>query len=184
MNIQFKELNKKMPVYKQVKKLYKTAFPREERAPFVLMTSAAKRGNGEFLIAFDGDEFVGLAYMVCSDALAYIFYLAVSEDKRSKGYGGAVLSALKERYKGRKLFLALEAMDESAPNIEQRRKRRSFYEKNGFEGVACKLKEATVVYDVMSIGGTVTAAEYDKLITGWCGRFIKTLADMRIIENA
>lgn len=183
MGINFKKLRKNMKEYREIKELYKRSFPKEERAPFWLMMRNAKKANGDFLVAFDDDLFVGFAYIISNESLAYLFYLAVNDKLRAKGYGSMILSELKERYRNKNLFLALEDDDKSAPNYEQRKKRRKFYEKNGFSPIPCRMKEASVIYDVMSIGGMVTAKEYDRLITSWAGVLIKKIVDLKIIEN-
>lgn len=168
---------------KKLKKLYLTAFPAEERAPFFLIMSKAKSGKGDMLAAYDGEEFIGFAYMVCYKDLAYLFYLAVEENKRGKGYGGKILKAVKEKYSGNRIFLAREQLDESAENYTQRVNRHNFYLNNGFTDLPCQIKEANVIYDVMGIGGTVSAAEYEALITPWVGRLLRKIIDMRIIEK-
>ena len=183
MGISFKKLSKNMKEYREIKELYKRSFPKEERAPFWLMMRNAKRGKGDFLAAFDNDLFVGFAYIISNESLAYLFYLAVNDKLRAKGYGSMILSELKERYRNKNLFLALEDDDKSAPNYEQRKKRHKFYEKNGFSPIACRMQEASVIYDVMSTGGMVTTKEYDKLITSWAGVLIKNIVGLRIIEN-
>ncbi len=48
-------------IQRQCKKLYLTAFPKEERAPFWLIRSRAKSGRAEMLAAYDENEFVGFA---------------------------------------------------------------------------------------------------------------------------
>lgn len=146
---------------KIMKKLYVSAFPVEERAPFFMVVSKAKKGSAELLTARKNGSFAGMVYMVCNEKLAYIFYLAVDEAQRGKGIGGEIIKALKERYKGR----------------------RNFYLRCGFEDLPCSIKEGPVTYDVMGIGGNVSAAEYDELITGWCGKFLKKIIDMKIIER-
>ncbi len=168
---------------KKLKKLYLTAFPAEERAPFFLIMSKAKSGKGEMLAAYDREEFIGFAYMVCYKDLAYIFYLAVEENKRGKGYGGKILKAVKEKYSGSRIFLAREQLDESAENYTQRVNRHTFYLNNGFTDLPCQIKEASVIYDVMGIGGTVSADEYETLIASWIGKLLPKIIDMRIIEK-
>ncbi len=167
---------------KKIKKLYGGAFPREERAPFFMLASGARKGKGEMLAAKDNGEFVGFAYTICYGDLVYIFYLAVESGKRGKGYGGKILSHIKELYHGKRIFLAREQLDESADNFKQRLSRHKFYLNNGYRDLNCHIKEANVVYDVMGIGGKVTAAEYDALITGWSGKLVRKIIDMRIIE--
>lgn len=169
--------------HKKLKKLYIDAFPAEERAPFFLIMSKAKKGRAEMLTAHDGNEFVGFAYMVCYKDLAYLFYLAVDKDKRGMGYGRKIVEAVKSRYRGRRIFLAREQIDKSAENYEQRVSRRNFYIRCGFKDLPCHIKEASVIYDVMGIGGKVSADEYEALITAWAGKLIRLLVDMRIIEK-
>lgn len=119
----------------------------------------------------------------CYADLVYLFYFAIDEKQRGKGYGSRLLWKLQEQYKGKVIFLAREQLVESARNYEQRVKRREFYSKNGFVDLPYQLKEAREVYDVMSVGGTVSAKDYDTLITNWCGKFIRKMVDMRFIEK-
>lgn len=168
---------------KKMKRLYLTAFPAEERAPFCLVTHRARRGKAELLCAYDDAVFVGFVYMVCNETLAYIFYLAVADDKRGKGYGGQILDAIKKRYAGKRIFLAREQMDPSAPNYAQRVSRRNFYLRSGFEDLPLYIKEASVVYDVMGIGGCISPQEYEELITPWAGKCMKRIVDMRLLEK-
>lgn len=167
----------------KVKRLYKKAFPKEERAPYGFLKRCLKKETSDFLVALDGDEFVGMVYMVGDDELAYIFYLAIDEKKRAKGYGSAVLTALREKYADKRIFLAREMMDENADNYEQRKKRHEFYLKNGYEDIPATISEAGVTFDTMSIGGMVTHEEYDRIITAWAGRKVKEKYDLRLDEK-
>lgn len=114
--------------------------------------------------------------------MAYLFFFAIEPDKRGKGYGSKVLGKLKERYEGKRLFLAREQLDERSNNYGERVKRHEFYLHNGFEDLPCRIKEAWVIYDVMGTGGKVSAEEYDALISSWTGKWIRKIVDMRIIE--
>ncbi len=168
---------------RKIKILYNSAFPAEERAPFLMLSLKANSGKGDLFAAEDNGKFIGMVYIISREDLAYLFYLAVEGNERGKGYGGKIISAVKEKYRGKRIFLAREQLDESADNYSQRVVRRKFYLSNGFEDLKCHIKEGKVIYDVMSIGGKVSAAEYDALITMWSGRLIRKLFDMRIIEN-
>ncbi|MBO5343264.1 MAG: GNAT family N-acetyltransferase [Ruminococcus sp.] len=167
---------------KLLKKLYISAFPMEERCPYFIMMNREKRGKSEMLVARDKGEFIGFAYMVCDQKLAYLFYLAVDDSKRGQGYGTKIIEAVKKKYNGMRIFLAREQLDKSAENYAQRVSRRNFYIRCGFEDLPCCIKEGSVVYDVMGIGGIVTAEEYHKLIKPWAG-FLLKIVDMRIIEK-
>lgn len=168
---------------KKLKRLYLTAFPAEERAPFFLMMMKTRHGRAEMLTAKINGKFVGFVYMVCHEDLAYLFYLAVADKLRGKGIGGKIIDAVKERYSGMRIFLAREQLDETAENYAQRVSRRNFYLRCGFTDLPCMIKEASVIYDVMGIGGSVSAEDYDRLISAWAGKLMRKLVDMRIIEK-
>ena len=183
MSLSFVEYKNAASHKKKVKNLYLGAFPKEERVPFILLAAREKKNNGELLEIKDGDTFVGMVSVLRYKDLAYIFYLAIDDGLRGRGYGSSVLSALKKRYRGCRIFLAREQLDKDADNYEQRVSRHRFYQKNGLVDFPCKITEQGVVFDVMGIGTSVTAEEYDALITRWAGRFFRKLFDMHIIED-
>lgn len=156
---------------RQIRELYFSAFPREERSPFGLMKRRAKQGVGRMLAAKDGGEFVGFTYIIESADCAYLFYLAIVPQTRGAGYGSAILAQLREMYADKRIFLARESLDESADNYEQRVRRHEFYLRNGFSDLNCKIRELTVTFDVMSVGGEITPEDYKNLIIPWCGKF-------------
>ncbi len=167
---------------KQIKELYYTAFPRDERAPFGMMTRKARQGKGRMLAAKDGGTFVGFAYIIENADCAYLFYLAISPETRGRGYGSAILGKLRETYKDKRLFLARESLDPASDNYEQRVRRHEFYLRNGFEDLACKIREYKVTFDVMSIGGDITPDDYRKIMTPWCGKFLVKYAPMKLFD--
>lgn len=183
MSLSFVEYKNAASHKKKVKNLYLGAFPKEERVPFILLAAREKKNNGELLEIKDGDTFVGMVSVLRYKDLAYIFYLAIDDGLRGRGYGSSVLSVLKERYRGCRIFLAREQLDKDADNYEQRVSRHRFYQKNGLVDFPCKITEQGVIFDVMGIGDSVTAEEYDALITRWAGRFFRKLFDMHIIED-
>ena len=134
------------------------------------------------LIAKDGGKFVGFVYVVGWEKLSYLFFLAVEESKRGKGYGTMILDCVKTRYSGNKIFLARERLDEPCNNLEQRLNRHKFYLKNGFVDLECKIVEGGVVFDAMSIGGVITNAEYTSLIDSWCGERTRKRIGMYVKE--
>lgn len=183
MGISLIRCNKDRKMLKIIKKLYLSAFPKEERAPFFFLKSRAGKGGGEMLAVKEKDEFIGFVYIVRNKELVYLFYFAIAECKRGMGYGSRVLSAIREKYPDKRIFLAREQLDKASPNYAQRVSRREFYMKNGFEDIPCLLKEASVIYDTMSIGGIITPKDYEELISAWTGPIIYRLIDMRIIEK-
>lgn len=178
--------------YKEVGKLYKSAFPADERAPFFLLKKRAKIGSAEVYVAREKGDFVGFAYLICKDGSAYLFYFAIADSYRGKGYGSAILQELQRIYAGKCLFLAREQLDKSAENYEQRVRRHRFYLRNGFSDCKmkiqgsgssdCELKiqEASVVYDVMCAGGEVDPTIYERMMLEWAGPLFSKLVKMRM----
>lgn len=168
--------------FKSIKELYKRAFPRNERAPFLLLMKKSKLSAADFWALYDGEKWIGLVYVIKNKGLAYIFYLAIKQSERGKGYGRKTMEAIKRRYNDCRIFLALERLDKAAPNYEQRVSRHSFYEKCGLSDLPYQLKEASVVYDIMGIGGAVEPEEYRRMMENYMGRFLLRFIDMRIIK--
>lgn len=167
---------------KKIKRLYLSAFPKEERAPFFMMKWKAKQKKGKMLAAKDNGEFVGFVYFIENSECAYLFYLAIVPEKRSMGYGTEILSQISTDYKGKRVFLARETLDPNAENYSQRLRRHEFYLRCGFSDIPCKIIEATETYDVMSIGGAVTPNDYKELISSWCGEFMRKRVPMKLVE--
>lgn len=176
------KVSKTIDVYPAIRTLYKEAFPLNERAPFWLLMKKADSSVADFWALYDQEQWVGIAYVVTYRKLAYIFYFAIQEGERNKGYGEKAIHALKEHYKGSRIFLALETLDKEADNYEQRMKRHCFYEKCGLSDMSYKLKEASVIYDIMGIGEAVEPEEYREMMEHYVGKFLCRLIDMRIIK--
>ncbi len=167
--------------FKRLKKLYISAFPKEERAPFWLMKRKALQGKAEFWEVTDGDIWVGLAYVVCYKDIAYLFYLAMDASLRGQGYGTKTMEALKEKYQDKRFFLALELLDETAENYTQRVHRHEFYKKCGLQDWPYRLKEASVIYAVMGIGNVVEPEEYKEMFDIYLGKWLRQRIDMRFV---
>lgn len=174
-------VTKKLKDYKNIKKLYRKAFPAEERAPFRILIRNIKKPVTDFYGLYDDGKWVGLAYVIKNEKIAYLFYFAISKDCRGKGYGRKTMEALKECYKNQKFFLALEKLDESAPNYTQRVRRHNFYETCGLRDMPRKIREAKVTYDTMGIGQDVEPEEYNELIKEYLGKFYSKRVIMEMI---
>jgi len=167
---------------KILKKIFIEAFPKAERPPYYYMVKRASRENVDYLAFYDNDNLVGLSYSIINGDVVYFFYFAIKKEFRGKGYGSEALNLILERYKGKRLFLAIEQMDKSAQNYPQRLKRHSFYEKSGLKDLPCSITEVSLTYDVM---GTdyVTSKDYEKLMTNFMGKFLKKFTTMKLTEN-
>ena len=126
----------------QVRALYREAFPKEERLPWWLLRLNSMRKGIELTAWLDGEVFCGFTSAVTVEDFHMLLYFAVVPSLRGKGYGSAILAALKEAYGT--VALHVEPLEKTAPNYPQRLRRYSFYRRNGF---------ADAGWDVWEVGG-------------------------------
>ena len=182
MKLSFTKLKPNSPDFRSIKQLYMRAFPDEERAPFLMLVLKAKKKGVDFWsISCDG-KWAGLLYIVNHRDLSYIFYLAVSEECRGRGIGSAVLRSARKIYKGRRLFLAIELLDENFDNYQQRVSRKDFYLRCGFSELHRKLREGDVIYEILGVGGDVKAADYEALMKSYAGSLLSKLFTMEFVD--
>ena len=115
---------------------------------------------------------VGLAYCFApktADDPVYLYYFAMADGARGKGYGTEAMALLAEHYAGHTIFLALQPRDAEAENAEQRVRRHAFYERCGFSDMPFGVVEVGIPYDVMALGGTVTFRDYRAVFARYLG---------------
>lgn len=183
MRITLSRMNIFKSDYGKISRLYKNAFPADERAPMWALASKSGRENVDFWGIYANGKWIGLAYVVSEGEVSYLFYFALAEQFRGKGLGSKSLQALKKRYADKRFFLALEQLDESAENYPERLRRRQFYLRNGLKPINCTIREASVVYDVMGTGD-VLPGEYESLMRKFLGKRVARLVSMRQAEPA
>lgn len=132
--------------------LYLSAFPEIERHPIEELFDACDTGKCEWLVFLDNEVFLGMAYMIINDGIAFLLYLAVEENERNKGYGSTILSELSKQYKGMEVILLIESLHEECDNMAIRIRRRGFYLRNGFHdtGYIQSTCEGAAIYDILS----------------------------------
>ena len=67
-------------------------------------------------------------------------FLAVDSKLRSKGCGSLMLKEIQSLYPENKVIVSIERCDKTVENLEQRLRRKRFYEKNGFLSTGCLLE--------------------------------------------
>lgn len=114
----------------KIKELYESAFPEDERPPFAFMLNESLNGV-RFYAYYDNDEFIGLAYLVEYLNNIYLYFFAIIEKNRNKGYGSKILSSLIDEYKNHNFLLLIEEVNEKYDDYSNRLKRAKFYQDNG-----------------------------------------------------
>ena len=145
--------------------LYETAFPDEERIPWDDLLRLVREMPLEFAEYRDGEELLGITIVYPRPRLSWFWYFAVPEEKRGRGIGQRILSALLTRYEGRSVVLDMEdPAQPDAPNPEQRRRRRDFYLRNGFRETGVGRTYGPVAMTILLRGDdTFTQADYSEI---------------------
>ncbi|MBQ2887671.1 MAG: GNAT family N-acetyltransferase [Firmicutes bacterium] len=115
----------------RIKRLYKQAFPPNERKPWANMQQLCKDNKGEILALQQNGQFAGLAITLHHRDLVLLDYLAVEPGQRSHGIGSLALSALQNRYQNRRLVVEIERPDAPGMNKPLCERRREFYRRAG-----------------------------------------------------
>lgn len=148
MELSIVRANKSPQCFDDIDTLNREAFPKDERVPTKKLLQYAKSG-GELVAFYDRNEFIGFSYFRTGMGLTYICFFAVKKEKRSMGYGRAILKLIEEMYPQNQLVLEIEPLDnKNAVNYEQRVRRESFYRKNGFCNSGYKSAYMGLVFEV------------------------------------
>lgn len=119
--------------FRDVKKLYYSAFPPEERLPFSRMVLLnLLRSTVDMLAYFDEDNFCGFSFTVATGQYLYINYFAVKPERRDRGYGTQMVSELRKR-SSLPAVCDAKAPEQGSPEESQDVKRIEFWKRNGFD---------------------------------------------------
>ena len=166
--LQFFEVTKKSPWLPQVKALYKSAFPANERIPIKhLLDDKIKR---EFWAFFDKDDgenaaapkFCGFSNSITHGSITNIIYFAVMPELRCRGYGSQILQVIREQHPDTRIVVDIEVEEDSknVEELERRNRRRDFYQRNGFNASPFDYIWQGEHYRLLSAGGTVNEKEF------------------------
>lgn len=135
----FKDMDK-------LNKLAKEAFLPEEYLP---PDYIVKMEDFKLYALYDNNLFVCLMAIKTLKNMAYLFYLAIDSNYRSKGYGKQALEEFKKLNENFQLTLDIELIDKKAKNNEQRIKRKNFYIKNGYKETGKGIYYFGVYYEIL-----------------------------------
>ena len=169
--------------YQNIKRVYLSAFPKEERPPFFILRRSAEQKKGMFLVIEEEEQFIGFQHIVVHADLVYLAFFAVDDACRGKGYGSQSLQLLQKKYADKKILIARESLDPNTANYAQRVRRYGFYQRNGFHDIPCSIQEGGVVYDAMSANGDVRPEEYEALVKTWNGPLVRKLIGFSMYEK-
>lgn len=144
------KVRKKNKDYWKVISLLYSAFPPDELITLLLLRLFSLSKGASFLAFYDGDIFVGFSYIVVSRGDCYVFYLAIDDSIRGKGYGSLALSWIKEKYSTMNIILDVEAPEKDKTNLLQRLRRIEFYRRAGITDTGYRLYDNNIKYMVLA----------------------------------
>ena len=82
-----KKASGRLKEYPDICRLMNTAFPQNEQIPMWLLKILAFRKSFNFRAFYEDEQFCGILYTAEDEKYIFVFYLAVNDRIRSKGYG-------------------------------------------------------------------------------------------------
>ena len=166
--LQFFDVTRDAPWFSQVKALYESAFPANERIPIKhLLDDKIKREFWAFFDKEDGandaaPKFCGFSNSISHGDITNIVYFAVEPELRSRGYGSQILQAIRRQHPDTRIVVDIEVEEDSkdAEELERRNRRREFYTRNGFNASPVDYVWQGEHYRLLSAGGTITEKEF------------------------
>lgn len=146
---------------KEIEYLYLTAFPKNERKPFDLILEKCNNGSMEIIsIQNDNNNFLGFAIMILHDDMVLLDYFAIAPESRGQNLGSTALKMLFERYNNKRFILEIENTEIESDNLEERKRRKAFYLKNGMSVMPYKVNLIGVEMEILTRNCDVTYEEY------------------------
>ncbi len=157
-----------------LEKLYKSAFPEDERMPFRMMVRDNGRRNEIHVYTADGEP-VGFTVIYSRRDPVYLAYLAVDETHRHEGIGSEIMRRLMAYCSDRVIAADIEECIPGAENEAERLARRQFYLNLGFTDPGIRYHFFGVDYEVVCCHGTVDRDAFAACVpwAGWAGHLMR-----------
>jgi len=146
------EINKSNAYEEAFRNLYEKSFPSEERIPYEELVQMYDYLKTDFNAFYEGETFIGIVLAFRFEKCNFLAYFSVVEELRGKGYGTRILRDFLEKYKNdHPVVLGIESPDqEDAQNLEIRKRRKAFYERNGMRDTKVYSIDGGIKYTIMS----------------------------------
>lgn len=164
----------------QIENLYLCAFPKNERKPFRLICQKSRDGVTDILSIEENGQFLGLAITIPYEDKVLLDYFAMNPESRGKGWGSQALKALLGYYEGCRMIIEIETTSQEADNLEERIRRKRFYQNNGITGLGFMADLFEVRMEILSNKTRVTFDEYLELYVKTYGERMREFVKMVI----
>lgn len=154
---------KNAPHRGEIKRLYHTAFPKEELLPWWIVRLLTVQKCVQLTGYYKESTFAGFTFTAETEDILFVLFFAVEDKKRGQGLGSEILQYLKDSNSGKTIVLNVEPLDEKAENNDQRIRRMAFYKKNGFYDTGYNIREVGGVFRVLATAPELDTAAYGKV---------------------
>lgn len=149
----------------RIDEIYTEAFPLQERFGLDIIMRLADEGKLDVFAVMDNGETAGMFIMCVCARTAYVCYFAIDKGLRGRGLGSEVIGSICSYYAGFQVVLEIEALDKSADNYVQRKRREGFYLRAGFRHTQRYIRYEGVTYELLFAGvQDFDAAGFDALM--------------------
>ena len=139
----------------KIDEIYKEAFPPEERFPLEILMRLADKGVFTVFAITEGENTVGMMVISTNEKAAYICFFAVDKNYRGNGLGSDALNQVCGLYPDKQIVVEIEALDSTASNFAQRKRREGFYLRHGFAHTDRYIRYGGVSYEILFKGAEV-----------------------------
>lgn len=158
--------------WKAVHNLYESAFPDYEKKPFWLIRLKNLQGRADVWYIEEKGMFAGIGITMSAPGLILLDYFAIDEKLRGNGYGSEALRLLQEQYRDYHFFLEIESVYDICDNVDERKKRKQFYLKNGMTEMKMMVNLFGTNMEVLGHGCTL---EFDRYRTVYGSTYGKSI---------
>ena len=95
--------------------------------------------------------------------LQHLYYFAINDVVRSKGYGSIVLTKLKEKYQN--LIIIMEKVKKESIDYELQEKRLKFYQKNDFKLTDYLLSDYSGEFELLSLNDKINVNIVESMLS-------------------
>ena len=140
--------------------LYNNSFPANERRALTPILRDST-GSSELLAFYDDSTFCGFSASLINGDILHIIYFAVEKLLRGKGYGHAILRENELLHPGYRIIVDIESLVPDSPNLDERIRRKHFYESCGYETTDVIYDWRGESYTILSKNGSVSSDEFN-----------------------
>lgn len=151
----------------ELRRLYETAFPEGEQIPYDDIIQLLDSMDVDYNAYYEDEQLIGLTMVLKLPKYNWVWYFAVREELRGKGYGQRILTAMLNRYRSNHpIIMDIESpLQPDAPNPEQRHRRYAFYLRNGLKDTCTERSYNGITFTILSSSDeSFTQQDYEGIV--------------------